>query len=145
MKVIFLKDVKGTGKKGEIKDINDGYARNFLLAKGLAAQATSGTIQKVSKEKSEKDASHERRVQELKKLASSIKSLRLHFTLKAGDKGELFGSIGTRDVENELKKYKAEDAKAILEHPIKTLGEHEVTIDVGEGVTTTIIVDIKKE
>jgi len=145
MKVIFLKDVKGVGKKGEVKEINDGYARNFLLTKGLAAQATLGIIQKIEKEKSEKDASHMRKVQELKKLASSIKNLKLHFTLKAGDKGELFGSVSTKDIEKNLVQYKAEDARAMLEHPIKSLGEHKVLIDLGEGVETEIIVDIKKE
>ncbi|RJQ28076.1 50S ribosomal protein L9 [Candidatus Parcubacteria bacterium] len=145
MKVVFTKDIKGVGKKGEVKEINDGYARNFLILKGFAVQATSGAIQKIEKEKSEKDAAYQRKIQTLKKLADSIKNLKLHFTLKAGEKGELFGSITSKDIEKQLVQYKAGEAQALLEHPIKSIGEHVVPINVGEGIETTIVVDVKKE
>jgi large subunit ribosomal protein L9 len=145
MKIIFLKDVKGVGKKGEIKEINDGYARNFFIAKGLGAQATSGVINKVDKEQSEKREANKRKVQSLKKIAESMKNATLHFSLKAGEKGELFGSVSTKDIEKDIVKYDAHDARAILDHPIKSLGEHKVTIDLGEGITTEILVEVKKE
>ena len=145
MKVVFVKDIKNIGKKGEIKEMNDGYARNFLIAKGFAVQATSGVIQKIEKETAEKNASHTRKIQELKKLADSIKGLKLHFTLKAGDKGELFGSVGQKEIEKQLIQYKVVDARAQMEHPIKSTGEHQVVINVGENVTTTIIIEVKKE
>lgn len=145
MKIIFLKDVKGVGRKGEVKEINDGYARNFLILKGFGTQATSGVINKVTKEQSEKNDAHIRRVQSLKKIGESMKGVKLHFSLKAGEKGELFGSVTTKDIEKDIVKYGAEESKAILEHPIKSLGEHKVTIDLGEGVTTEIIIEVKKQ
>jgi len=145
MKIIFLKDVKGIGKKGEIKEINDGYARNFLILKGFGEQATMGIINKVNKEQAEKNDAHTRKVEQLKKNAESMKNTTLHFSLKAGEKGELFGSVSTKDIEKDIVKYDVHDARAILDHPIKSLGEHKVTIDLGEGITTEILVEIKKE
>lgn len=145
MKIIFLKDVKGIGRKGEIKEVNDGYARNFLILKGLGAQATMGVINKVGKEQLEKNEAHKRKVQSLKKIAESMKNATLHFSLKAGGKGELFGSVTTKDIEKDVVKYGVHDAKAILESPIKSLGEHKVIIDLGEGITTEILVEVKKQ
>jgi len=145
MKIIFLKDIKGVGRKGEIKEINDGYARNFFIAKGLGAQATSGIINKVTKEQSEKGEAHIRKIQSLKKIADTMKNVKLHFSLKAGEKGELFGSVTTKDIEKDIIKYGAEEAKVVLDHPIKSLGEHKVIIDLGEGITTEILVEVKKQ
>lgn len=145
MKVILIRDVKGIGRKGEVKEVNDGYARNFLIAKKYAAQATEGVIQKVQKEKLEKSASHEKKLQELHTLAKSLEGLKLHFSLKAGDKGELFGSVQAKDILRELERYKVVDGRVMLDHQIKTLGEIPVSVDVGEGVLAHIIVDIKQE
>ena len=134
MKVIFLKDVKGVGRKGEIKEVNDGYARNALLPKKLAEIATNANVEVVKKNNEMKKVAHEAYVVKLKQLAKSLEGTKLHFILKAGTKGELFGSVSEKDIEKELKKYKASDATVILANPIKTIGTHAATLDFGEGI-----------
>ena len=145
MKVIFLKDVKGVGKKGELKELNDGYARNFLIRNGLGVLATEGAIQKLRKEQQEKNEAHERTLQSLKQIAHSLQNLKLHFSLKAGEKGELFGSVTAKDIEREMIPYGVEHARVLLDSPIKSIGEHTVSVDVGEGIRTQILVEVKKE
>ena len=145
MKVIFLKDIKGVGRKGEIKEVNDGYARNALLPKKFAEIATNANIEVVKKNNEMKKEAHEAHVVKLKQLAKSLEGTKLHFVLKAGAKGELFGSVSEKDIERELKKFKASDAIVILAHPIKTIGVHAATLDFGEGIHTGIEIEVNEE
>lgn len=145
MRIILLKDVKGLGRKGEVREVNDGYARNALIPKKLAQIATSSGIESVKNDLMQKKEAHDAKIAHFKQLSKSIESAKVQFSLKAGNKGELFGSVTTKDIQSELKKFNADEADVILEHPIKTIGMHPVIIDFGDGIRTTIQVEVKEE
>lgn len=145
MKVILLKDVKGLGKKGEIREVNDGYARNALLPKKLVEIATASHVEVVKNNIALKREAHDAHIAHVRQLAKSMNDTHIYFSLRAGNKGELFGSVVAKDIQNELTRFNIGDAKIVLTHPIKTVGLHPVLIDFGEGVHTTIQVEVKEE
>ncbi len=145
MKVVLLKDVKGVGRKGEVREVNDGYARNALLPKGVVKIATSAIVSTVKKQAEEKNAANEARIARLKKLAKSLGDLKLKFELRAGEKGELFGSVNAKDIEKELARFEAGEGKVVMEHPIKTLGASRVSVDFGDGIIAEVTVEVKEE
>src|SRR5690606_18687415 len=104
MKVIFLKDVKGKGKKGEIKNVADGYAHNFLLKNNLAKEADQAAISQLAgqKKKEEKELAEE--LAEAQKLKEKLEELTIELTAKSGEGGRLFGSITTKQIAKELEK-----------------------------------------
>jgi large subunit ribosomal protein L9 len=139
MRVILLANVKGVGQKNEVKNVADGYARNFLIARKLAVAAdVAGMGVKMSADK--KEQAEIDRLQELvKKLAVSP----LTFSIKTGEHKEVFGSVSRRDIEQAIKKIGSSEGEVVLEHPIKSTGEHTVEIDFGKGVRGTLKVVIK--
>ena len=147
MKVILLQDVPKVGQKGDVKNVSDGYARNFLLARKLAVEATKEVLaQKTSEEK----RSAARKREEARKyewLRDRLLSMSISFSLRMGEKGEAFGSIGAAKVLEELAKQKLELQKEwlVLPKSLKTLGIHEVPIEMPYGVTASIKVKIEKE
>jgi len=147
MKVIFLKDVP-KGKKGEIKEVADGYARNFLLPKGMALPATPSAT-KEAKVLLDKRAEHDARQQEeLGKVAQELDGRELHFKAKAGAKGRLHGSITSANIAQELSRVSGLDIdrkKVEIEQPIHHIGEHEVSINLGTGAQAKIKVIIEEE
>lgn len=145
MKVVLLKDVKNVGRKGEIREVNDGFARNSLIPKGLVKIATSGTVLTIQKMNAEKNAANEARIARLKTLAKSLSELKLKFSLRAGEKGELFGSVTAKDIEKELARFEAGEGRVVLEHPIKTLGARRVSVDFGDGIVASVTVEVKEE
>lgn len=145
MKVILLKDVKGVGRKGEVREVNDGYARNALIPKKLAQIATVSGIESVKNDMALKKEAHDAKVAHSKQLAKSLESAKISFSLKAGAKGELFGSVSQKDIEKELERFEVGDATVILEHPIKSVGVHPVIIDFGDGVRAKLNVEVKEE
>lgn len=145
MKVILLKDMKGVGKKGEVCDVHDGYARNALIPQKCAEIATASGIEKVRNNIALQKSAHEAKIVHSKQLAKSIESAKISFSLKAGNKGELFGSVSQKDVEKELERFEVGDATVILEHPIKSVGMHPVIIDFGDGIRATLNVEVKEE
>lgn len=147
MKVILLKDVKGTGKKGEIKEVSDGYARNFLLKKGAAVEATGTNM----KELDEKAKSKERKkliaYEEAVLLGKQMEEVNIVIEAKAGEGGRLFGSITSKEIAEQLKKQKNIDVdkrKISLDEPIRSLGSRFVDIKIHQKVTTRIRVDVKE-
>lgn len=137
MEVLFLKDVKGTAKKGEIKNVNDGHARNFLIPKGLAREVTDSAL----REHEHQNMSREKRLAEelaaAKELASKIATLTLNFVVKTGEGGKVFGSVTAKDISDKLKKqHKIEvDKKNIdVEGGLKMLGAHDVNLKLYHGV-----------
>ena len=129
MKVILLQDVKAQGKKGDVVNVSDGYARNFLLPKGLAREATGGAISELKSQQGA--AAHKRNVEEEKAnaIAKRMESITVTVKAKAGENGKLFGSITSKDVADSLKKEAKIDLdkrKIDLADGIKTLGEHTV-------------------
>ena len=148
MKVILLKDVKGTGKKGEVKEVSDGYARNFLIKKGVAVEASQANM----KELDEKEKSKERKAlieyEEAVLLGKQMEEINIQIEVKAGEGGRLFGSITSKETAEQLKKQKNLDIdkrKILMDEPIRTLGSTFVEIKLHQKVTTKIRVDVKEK
>lgn len=147
MKVIFLKDVP-KGKKGEIKEVADGYARNFLLPQGLALLATPSamkTAKALSEEKADREA---RQREELSKIAQDLEGKELHFKAKAGAKGRLHGAITSANIAEELSKlagFEVDKKRIELEEPLHNLGSYDVGINLGAGSEAKIKVIIEEE
>ena len=135
MKVIFLKDVKGAGRSGEIKEVADGYAKNFLFPRKLAELATAEAIKEIE-QKSERQKKEELALKE--KVSELEKSDALEFELKTGEKGEVYGSVTREDIERKLEERGFKNIEARVVRPIKELGEHEIEISAGRGITGKI-------
>ena len=135
MQVIFLKDLKGQGKKGEIKEVSDGYAMNFLIKKGYALKKTEGSLNKLNEQnKKEKELDLKNR-KDAEKLKEKLEKLTLNFKVKES-KGKMFGSVSTKQIKEELKKLGYEIEKNNIENTIiNTLGMHNVKIILYKDVT----------
>lgn len=143
MKVILLQDVPNLGSAGAIKEVADGYARNFLIPKGLAEAATGGRV----KEAQQRIAAEERRVakeeEALRSLADRIDGMRLHIVARVGEQGRLYGSITAQDIAEELSQQLGQEIdrrKVLLEEPIRTVGEHQVTVHLVGRLRPTVTV-----
>ncbi|AKG03355.1 MULTISPECIES: 50S ribosomal protein L9 [Salimicrobium] len=148
MKVIFNKDVKGKGKKGEIKNVSDGYARNYLLKHNLAVEATKANVdaQKAKDKKEEEKAQQE--VEEAKQLKEELKNIEVKLAAKSGGSGRLFGSIPSKQISEQLKKdhdISIDKRKIEMDDPIRTLGYTEVPVKLHPEVTGTIRVHVAEK
>ncbi len=148
MKVVLLADVKGHGKKGQVVEASDGYARNFLLPKGLAKEATKGVLNEV-KGKNEAMAYHkEQEVLAAKETAAKLEGGKVKIASKAGDNGKLFGKITNQNVADAIK-YQlhvvVDKRKVQLPDGIKTIGSHEVEIKVYPEISAKITVEVVSE
>ncbi len=145
MKVILKADIKGVGKKDQVINASDGYARNFLFPKNLAVEANNDNMVKL---KAKQDANAYKKSQEkeeAKKTAEKLSKIQLKIPVKAGENGKVFGGVSAKEIAEQLKaNYKIEvDKKKIeLKETIKTLGVRTVTIKLYEGVTGTLKVDV---
>lgn len=147
MKVIFLEDVKGSGKKGEVKNVSDGYAQNFLLKQKKAVLADSVNMN-IHNQKQQSDAHKEMlNVQKAKNDAEILKNKEFDAFVKIGDNGKLFGSITAKeivDLINEKKYVDQLDKRQIeLKEPIKTLGRFEIPVKLYKGIVTKVFVNVK--
>lgn len=148
MKVVLLADVKGHGKKGEIVEASDGYARNFLFPKGLAKEATKSALNEV-KSKNEAKAYHkEQEIIAAKETAAKLEGQKVTIASKAGDNGKLFGKITNQNVADAVK-YQlhvvVDKRKVVLPDGIKTVGSHEVEIKVYPEISAKITVEVTGE
>jgi large subunit ribosomal protein L9 len=145
MKVILLKDDKKMGQKGDIINAKDGYARNFLIPKGIAIEATPENLKHLEKEKEKQRNKESNLIAEAKALAEVINGKSIEISIKAGENGKLFGSVTSKEIAQE---YKAQhdlevDKKKIeLKEPIKTVGTHEVPIKLYADVVATAKVKV---
>lgn len=148
MLVILNKDVKGTGKKGEIVKVSDGYARNMLLPKGYAIEATDGNVKSLKREKAaeaQKKAEDKAAAQEL---AAQLEKSQITIKTKAGEGGKLFGSITSKDIADEAKKQLGitlDKKKIQLSNPIKSMGRFEVEIKLYTEVTGKLVVEVTEQ
>ncbi|PIC83955.1 50S ribosomal protein L9 [Sporosarcina sp. P1] len=148
MKVIFLKDVKGKGKKGEVKEVSTGYAQNFLLKNNVAVEATPGNLSKLQgqKERQKKDAAAE--LAEAKELKEQVEKLTVELQAKTGEDGRLFGSITSKQIGQALEKQnkiKVDRRKMELPEPIRALGFTNVPIKLHPDVIATLKVHVTEE
>ena len=142
MKVILKQDVKGLGKKDEIINASDGYAKNYLIPRGMAVEATTGNLNE-TKNKQQAQADKKKRELELaKEFAEKLNNKIVIIKAKAGESGKLFGAISNKDVADAIKaQFKIDiDKKKIVMDPIKAVGEHTAEIRIYTGVTAKITV-----
>ena len=144
MKVIFLKDVKGKGKKGEIKNVADGYAHNFLLKNNLATEANQATISALDGQKRKQEQVHE----DAKKLKEKLEEITVELKAKSGEGGRLFGSITTKQVAEQLHKstgIKIDKRKMELDDAIRGLGYTNIPVKLHQEVTAILKVHVTEE
>lgn len=148
MKVIFLKDVKGKGKKGEVKEVSVGYAQNFLLKNNMAIEATPANLSQLKgqQKRAEKDAAEE--LAEAQKLKAQLEEITVELKAKSGEGGRLFGSITTKQIASALEKdhkIKVDKRKMELPDAIRALGYTNVPIKLHQDVTATLKVHVTEE
>ncbi|MDE7453835.1 MAG: 50S ribosomal protein L9 [Clostridia bacterium] len=147
MKIILLQDVKGQGKKGEVIDVNEGYARNFLIKKGLAEVATATKLNDINQKKSAADFHKAEEIKATQILAKEINGKTFGIKIKAGQGGKVFGSVTGADVADALQKagYAVDKKKVVLAQPIKTVGVFDVDLKFMEGISAKIKVSVEAE
>jgi len=141
MKVILQTDVKGTGKKGQILEVADGYARNFLFPKKLAIEATTGNIQDISHKKALEDRRKIKEKEDAVQLGNRINSLLIEVKTKTGEGGRLFGSVTSKEIAEALKRQhglEVDKRKLDIKEPIKALGNYEIHVKIHPDVTAKL-------
>ena len=141
MKVILLEDVKSLGKKGEIVNVNDGYARNFIFPKKLGLEATSKNLNDLKLQKANEDKKAQALLDEAKELAKKVEAGKVTLSIKVGEGGRTFGSVSSKEIAAEVKKQMNLDIdkkKIQLKDAIKTLGTHNVPVKLHAKVTAEL-------
>jgi large subunit ribosomal protein L9 len=146
IQVVLKDDVEKLGKSGEIVKVKPGYARNYLLPRGLAAPATRGNVAQVEHEKKVALARAAKLRGDAEAVAKRIDGITVEITRQAGDGDRLFGSVGTKDIAEALKAkgHEIDRKKIQLPEPIKLVGEHTVTVKLGYEVAATVKVNVVK-
>lgn len=147
MKVIFLKEVKGKGKKGEVKNVSDGYARNYLLKNKLAEEANAGNIKALEAKQRKEDEAEQKEKEAAIALKDTLADLTVEMKAKSGDAGRLFGSITSKQIGEALEKehgYKIDKRKIELDQPIRALGYTTVPIKISPEVSGSIKVHVSE-
>ncbi len=145
MKVILLQDIKSTGKKDDIVEVSDGYARNFLFPKKIAIEATNSAINVVVGKNESKKHKAEAELEDAKILAARLDGRKIVIKAKAGSSDRLFGSVTTKDIAEQLQKDSniiIDKRKIVLENDIKTFGTYEVLVKIYTNVTAKLLVEV---
>jgi len=145
MKVILQQDVKGQGKKGEMVEVSEGYARNFLLPRKLAILATADAINTMNLKEKARKAEEARQKAEAQATAEKLKECQVKLTAKAGNGGKLFGAVTTKEISEGLKAQFGLDIpkqKLVLDDPIKAFGNYQVKAKLGFEITGTVFVSV---
>ena len=146
MKVILLQDVRNVGRKNEVKEVNDGFARNFLLSKKLALPASDSTVKILNQQKANQEKEKNKEKEKYIQLVEKMKNLFLEFKTKVGEKGKTFGSISSAEIKEALKKKGIAVEKDWIEtEHIKTTGEKIVKISFPQGISGEVKVIIEAE
>ena len=144
MKVLLLADVKGTGKKGDVVEVADGYGRNFLVKKGLATPANAATVHQAQQQKEAAAFHKAEEVKALKALAAQLEGKKVVVKIKTGENGKTFGSVNTTHVASALAEIGFDiDKKKIKMDTFKTLGMFQAEVRLMEGVTAKITVSVE--
>ena len=148
MKVILLQDVKSLGKKGEIVDVNDGYARNFILKKKLGLEATGKNLNDLKLKKANDDKVAQEHYEAAVELGKKIEAGKIEVSIKTGEGGKAFGSVSSKEIATEVKaqmELEVDKKKVQLKDAIKALGTYEVPIKLHPKVTAKLKVVVKEE
>ena len=146
MKVIFLEDVRNVGRRYEVKDVADGYARNFLFPNKLAEPATPGALKKLEALKAAQEKDERELLARLHEIARTLKETKLEFELKADKTGAVFGSVNKESILKALRDHgfiTKERVELELKYPIKEIGEHTVVVDLKKGVKAELRIVVK--
>lgn len=147
MKVILLQDVKKQGKKDQIIDVSDGYARNFLIKNGLAIAATTTSKKNLERALDKRKAEEEAFIEECKIIAEKLKSVEVIIKVKTGEQDKVFGTVSSKQIYEELKKkgFDIDKKKIVLTYAIDSLGTHNVKIVLHKKVEAEVKVTLKKQ
>ncbi len=146
MKVILLEDIKGVGKKDEVINASDGYARNFLFPKKLAVPADNGNMSRLNAKKASEAHKKELEIKAAKELATKLDKIELLIKVKAGENGKIFGGVTNKEISEELKKVhkiEIDKKKIVLKENIKNLGRFNVDVRLYEGIVSKLTVIIE--
>lgn len=144
MKVIFLKDVKGVASEGDVKEVKEGYAQNFLFKKGLAVVANEANMKNLEKKQAEIKEKAENRIKDAKVLAETLKSIKISFSRKAGDTGRLYGAVTSQEIAEAIKEKGIDLDKKLLDlkEPIKETGTHTIKVNIFKDIKSHITVEV---
>lgn len=146
MKVILKKDVKDLGRTGDMVSVSNGYARNFLFPRSLAAEATEAKMKEFEHWQRVASSRKKKARDEKAQVIEQIKKVTVVFKMTAGEKDKLFGSVTTKDIADELNKkgFSVEKKDVVIEEAIKVLGQHQAKISFGDGLDATIAVSVER-
>lgn len=145
MRLVLNADVAGLGDKGDVVDVSNGYGRNYLLPKGLAAKATAGMIRQIQESRRAAEEARRRELEKAENLRLQLSDTRIVIAARTGDEGRLFGSIGVSqviDAVRSLSQVALDRSMVFLPEPIKTIGFHEVTITLDPEVAFPLVLDV---
>ena len=148
MKVILVKDVKGLGEKESLVNVSDGYARNYLIPKGLACQSNQKNLNVMKAKNKAMEAKKEKEIEEAKALADKLNQSSITIKAKAGENGKLFGSITSKDISEKIKSMHNLDIdkrKIVLDEPLKSMGEFSIEIKIYPEISSKLKVYIENE
>lgn len=148
MKVIFIKDSPGQGRKGEVKEVSEGFARNYLIAKGLAEVVTPQLKQRLEKEERERIEKRQREIARQQALKSEIERRNFSLKVKVGDKGQIFGGVHEKEIAGLIASKlgtEIEKNQIVITQPIKAPGEYSVSIKLGSGVVAQAKINLMPE
>jgi large subunit ribosomal protein L9 len=146
MKIIFLKEMPGRAKKGELKEVSDGYAKNFLIAQGFAQVATANIMARVEKEKKEADAKNNRETAKMQALKADLEKRTFTVKVKVGDKGQVFGGVHEKDVAQAVSEKIGQTVdrhQVGIPSVIKELGEHRVKLKLSSGIVASLKINVE--
>lgn len=147
MKVIFIKDLKGQGKKGDVKEVKAGYGQNFLIKNGYAILASSSNVKHLDTENRKKEKELELLIKECEEIKRELEKKVLIFKVKTGKGDKVFGSVSVKQIVSELKKlgFDINKKMVLIDEPLTSLGVHKVTIELHKQVKAIINIKIEKE
>lgn len=147
MKVLLLQDVKAQGKKGQIIEVNDGFARNFLIKKGLAKEATASVINETNQKNAAEARRKEQELKEAQNVAKILNNKQIDIYVKTGESGKLFGSVTNKEIADEIKKlgHDIDKKKFVIKEQIRACGKYEVECKIHAGVSFNVIVNVKAQ
>lgn len=145
MKVLLLQDVKPQGKKGDIVEVNDGYARNFLIRRGLAKEATASVLNETNQRRAADEKRRKEELEAAKQAADRLNGTTVEIAIRCGENGKPFGAVTAKEIADKLSQmgYDVDKKKVVLKDAIKMVGNYHVELKLHPGVTAKVVVAVK--